>query len=65
MFGYIADTSNPAEAWKKVREAVTAAHSGGVITLDDAITATSAPGNSGHIEITKNLPVRGSSARRP
>ena len=57
--GYIVDTSNPAQAWKKVKQAVETAHTGGVITLNGTITATNAPGNHGHIEISKNLTVQG------
>ena len=45
--GYIVDTSNHTEAWKKVREAVASVADGGVITLSGTINATNAPGNRG------------------
>ena len=57
--GYIVDTSNHTEAWKKVREAVTNVAAGGVITLNGVINATNDTGNHGHIEISKNLTVQG------
>ena len=53
------DTSNHTEAWKKVREAVASVADGGVITLSGTINATNAPGNHGHIEISKNLTIQG------
>jgi len=63
--GYIVDTSNAAEAWKKVREAVMTVAAGGVITLNGTINATNDPGNRGHIEISKNLTVQGAPGNPP
>ena len=63
--GYIVDTSNHTEAWKKVREAVTTVAAGGVITLSGTINATNAPGNRGQIEISKNLTIQGAPGNSP
>lgn len=63
--GYSVDTSNPAEAWKKVREAVAYVDAGGVITLSGTINATNAPGNRGQIEISKNLTIQGAPGNSP
>jgi len=63
--GYSVDTSNPSEAWKKVREAVTNVAAGGVITLSGTINATNAPGNRGQIEISKNLTIQGAPGNSP
>ena len=63
--GYIVDTSNHTEAWKKVREAVTTVAAGGVITLNGVINATTDPDNHGHIEISKNLTIQGSPGNSP
>ena len=63
--GYSVDTSNPSEAWKKVREAVTTVDAGGVITLSGTINATNAPGNRGQIEISKNLTIQGAPGNSP
>lgn len=63
--GYSVDTSNPAEAWKKVREAVTDVAAGGVITLSGTINATNAPGNRGQIKISKNLTIQGAPGNSP
>ena len=63
--GYIVDTSNHTEAWKKVREAVASVADGGVITLSGTINATNAPGNRGQIEISKNLTVQGAPGNPP
>ena len=57
--GYSVDTSGSSEAWKKVREAVRDVAVGGVITLSGTINATTAPGNHGQIEISKNLTIQG------
>lgn len=57
--GYSVDTSGSSEAWKKVRKAVTDVAADGVITLSGTINATNAPGNHGHIEISKNLTIQG------
>lgn len=57
--GYSVDTSGSSEAWKKVRKAVTDVAAGGVITLSGTINATTASGNHGHIEISKNLTIQG------
>ena len=63
--GYIVDTSNHTEAWKKVREAVTTVAAGGVVTLNGIINATIDPDNHGHIEISKNLTVQGAPGNSP
>ena len=63
--GYSVDTSNPSEAWKKVREAVTHVAAGGVITLSGTINATTDPDNHGHIEISKNLTIQGAPGNSP
>lgn len=63
--GYIVDTSNHTEAWKKVREAVASVADGGVITLSGTINATNAPGNRGQIEISKNLTIQGAPGNSP
>lgn len=63
--GYIVDTSNHTEAWKKVREAVTNVAAGGVVTLNGIINATIDPDNHGHIEISKNLTVQGAPGNSP
>lgn len=63
--GYSVDTSNPAEAWKKVREAVTDVAAGGVITLSGTINATNHTDNHGHIEISKNLTIQGAPGNSP
>lgn len=63
--GYIVDTSNYTEAWKKVREAVTTVAAGGVITLSGVINATNHSDNHGHIEISKNLTVQGAPGNPP
>ena len=63
--GYIVDTSNHTEAWKKVREAVTNVAAGGVVTLSGVINATNHSGNHGHIEISKNLTVQGAPGNPP
>ena len=63
--GYSVDTSNPSEAWKKVRKAVTDVADGGVITLSGTINATNDPDNHGHIEISKNLTIQGAPGNSP
>lgn len=63
--GYIVDTSNHTEAWKKVRDAVASVADGGVITLSGTINATNAPGNRGQIEISKNLTIQGAPGNSP
>ena len=63
--GYIVDTSNHTEAWKKVREAVASVADGGVITLSGTINATNAPGNRGQIKISKNLTIQGAPGNSP
>ena len=63
--GYSVDTSNPSEAWKKVRKAVTDVADGGVITLSGTINATNHTGNHGHIEISKNLTIQGAPGNSP
>lgn len=63
--GYSVDTSNPSEAWKKVREAVTTVDAGGVITLSGTINATNHTDNHGHIEISKNLTIQGAPGNSP
>lgn len=63
--GYSVDTSNPSEAWKKVREAVTDVADGGVITLSGTINATNDTDNHGHIEISKNLTIQGAPGNSP
>lgn len=63
--GYIVDTSNHTEAWKKVREAVTTVAAGGVITLNGVINATTDPDNRGQIEISKNLTIQGAPGNSP
>lgn len=63
--GYSVDTSNPAEAWKKVRKAVTDVAAGGVITLSGTINATDDTDNHGQIEISKNLTIQGAPGNSP
>nr|WP_315442879.1 hypothetical protein [uncultured Treponema sp.] len=64
--GYSVDTSGSSEAWKKVRDAVADVADGGVITLRGTIiNATNAPGNRGHIEISKNLTIQGAPGNSP
>ena len=63
--GYIVDTSNHTEAWKKVREAVTKVDADGVITLSGTINATDDTDNHGHIEISKNLTIQGAPGNSP
>ena len=63
--GYSVDTSGSSEAWKKVRKAVTDVAADGVITLSGTINATNAPGNHGHIEISKNLTIQGAPGNSP
>ena len=63
--GYIVDTSNHTEAWKKVRKAVTDVAADGVITLSGTINATDDTDNHGHIEISKNLTIQGAPGNSP
>lgn len=63
--GYIVDTSNHTEAWKKVREAVASVAADGVITLSGTINATPDPNNHGQIEISKNLTIQGAPGNSP
>ena len=63
--GYIVDTSNHTEAWKKVRKAVTDVAADGVITLSGTINATNHTDNHGHIEISKNLTIQGAPGNSP
>ena len=63
--GYIVDTSNHTEAWKKVREAVTKVDADGVITLSGTINATDDTDNHGQIEISKNLTIQGAPGNSP
>ena len=57
--GYIPDLNDAGTAWKNLKTAVDSAEAGGVITVMGNVTATSAPGNSGQIEISKDLTIRG------
>ena len=63
--GYSVDTSGSSEAWKRVRKAVTDVAADGVITLSGTINATTASGNHGHIEISKNLTIQGAPGNSP
>ena len=46
-------------AWKKLKDAVAAANDGDVFIIDGEIKATSAGGNSGEIEVKKNITIQG------
>ena len=46
-------------AWQKLKAAVAAAAAGDTITVRGSVKATNASGNSGEIEINKNLTIRG------
>ena len=47
------------DAWKKLKDAVAAAKDGDVIIIDGTIKATNAEGDSGAIEITKKITIKG------
>ena len=53
------EISSGQDAWKKLKAAVAAAKDGDVIIIDSTITATNAEGNSGAIEITKKITIKG------
>ena len=57
--GSIPDISDNTKAWKNLKQAIEGANEGGVITVMGNVKATSASGNSGQIEIKKNLTIRG------
>ena len=57
--GSIPDISVADTAWKNLKQAVENASENGVITVMGNVKATSAPGNSGQIEISKDLTIRG------
>jgi len=57
--GSIPDISDNTKAWKNLKQAIEGANEGGVITVMGNVKATSASGNSGQIEISKNLTIRG------
>ena len=57
--GSIPDISGADTAWKNLKQAVEGANEGGVIIVMGNVKATSALGNSGQIEISKNLTIRG------
>ena len=57
--GSIPDISDNTKAWKNLKQAVENASENGVITVMGNVKATSAPGNSGQIEISKDLTIRG------
>ena len=50
-------SSYPAEAWKKLKERIAAAPSGGTLKISGTIQSTSASGNSGEIIIDKDLTI--------
>ena len=51
-------------AWKKLKDAVAAANDGDVFSIDGEIKATSAGGNSGEIEVKKNITIQGKKTDR-
>ena len=51
-------------AWKKLKDAVAAAQDGDTIRIDGEIKATSAGGNSGEIEVKKNITIQGKKTDR-
>lgn len=57
--GSIPDISDNTKAWKNLKQAIEGANEGGVITVMGNVKATSASGNLGQIEISKNLTIRG------
>ena len=57
--GYISDLSSAGTAWKNLKKAVESAEAGGVITVMGNVTATTAPGNYGTINVTKSLTIKG------
>ena len=57
--GSIPDISGADTGWKNLKQAVENASENGVITVMGNVKATRAPGNSGQIEISKNLTIRG------
>lgn len=57
--GYIPDISGADTAWKKLKQAVEGAQEGGVITVMGNVKATNDTGNSGAINVTKSLTIKG------
>ena len=57
--GYIPDLNDAGTAWKNLKKAVESAEAGGVITVMGNVTATTAPGNYGTINVTKSLTIKG------
>ena len=57
--GYIPDLNDAGTAWKNLKTAVGSAEAGGVITVMGNVTATTAPGNYGTINVTKSLTIKG------
>ena len=49
--------SHTTEAWKKLKERIAAAPSGGTLKISGTIQSTTAPGNSGEIIIDKDLTI--------
>ncbi len=52
------------DAWKKLKDAVAAANDDDVFSIDGEIKATSAGGNSGEIEVKKNITIQGKKTDR-
>ncbi|MGI5064880.1 right-handed parallel beta-helix repeat-containing protein [Treponema putidum] len=57
--GCIPDLTGPDTAWGNLKQAVTDAQEGGVITVMGNVKATNDPGNSGAIDVTKSLTIKG------
>ena len=57
--GSIPDISGADTGWKNLKQAVENASENGVIIVMGNVTATNSNGNSGQIEISKNLTIRG------
>ena len=57
--GCIPDISDNTKAWKNLKQAVANAQEGGVITVMGNVKATIDPDNSGAINVTKSLTIKG------
>lgn len=57
--GYIPDISGADTAWKNLKQAVEGAQEGGVITVMGNVKATNDTDNSGAINVTKSLTIKG------
>ena len=56
--GCIPDLTGPDTAWGNLKQAVTDAQEGGVITVMNNVKATIDPGNSGAIDVTRSLTIK-------